>query len=54
MWNGLNQEIDGVSEPAGWFPVPTRTSAVIENTSSMTSSTLSSTRWNLAETSMPR
>ena len=54
MWNGLNQEMDGVTELAGWWPVPTRMSAVTDNTSSMTISTPSSTRWNLADTSMPR
>ncbi len=51
---GLNQDQAGVIEPAGWCPVPTRTSAVTEKTSSMTSSTASRTRWNQAETSMPR
>ena len=52
--SGLNHDQAGVMEPAGWLPVPTRTSAVMEKTSSMTSSTPSRTRWNIAETSMPR
>ncbi|HEX7159726.1 MAG TPA: hypothetical protein VF223_00670 [Trebonia sp.] len=34
---GLNHSHAGVMEPAGWFPVPTRISAVREKTSSMTS-----------------
>jgi hypothetical protein len=51
---GLSHDQAGVMEPAGWLPVPTRTSAVTEKTASMTNSTLSRTRWNIAETSMPR
>src|ERR1700751_4790931 len=52
--SGLNQEADGVIDSGGWCPVPTRTSATTESSSSMTISMLSSTRWNLAGTSLPR
>ncbi len=53
-WKGLSQDALGCSETAGWCPVPTRTSATTEKTSSMPTSMDSSAFWKLAETSMPR
>ena len=54
MWNGLNQERLGVRWPGGALPFPTFTSAVIDSTSSITSSMPSSAFWKFADTSMPR
>ena len=53
-WVGSSQPKLGVTEPCGWCPLPTRTSAVTDSTSSMMTSTVSRMRWNQAETSMPR
>ena len=44
----------GCTDCGGWFPEKTRTSAVTDSTSSMTSSMLSRIFWKFAETSMPR
>ena len=44
----------GWTETGGWCPVPTRTSAVTDSASNMTTSMDSSAFWKFAETSMPR
>ena len=51
---GMSQLKLGCTDCGGWFPLKTRTSAVTDSTTSMTSSMPSSTFWKFAETSMPR
>ena len=52
-WDGDSQLKLGCSDPGGLL-TNTLTSAVTDITISMTTSMVSSIRWNLAESSMPR